>query len=54
MARGQRLPLLAGGLLADLIYADQPRVIDELEVTPDDPAFEYLNGYRSLALLQLP
>ena len=45
-----RLPLLKGGLLADLIYGDEPRLIDD--ITPllahDDPAFEYLAGFRSL------
>ncbi|HEY8505958.1 MAG TPA: PP2C family protein-serine/threonine phosphatase [Gemmataceae bacterium] len=43
-----RLPLLSGGLLAELIYGDEPRVIDDLEVRPDDPAAPYLAGYRSL------
>jgi sigma-B regulation protein RsbU (phosphoserine phosphatase) len=43
-----RLPLLSGGLLADLIYADEPRIIDELEVDPSDPAFEHLRGFGSL------
>ena len=43
-----RLPLLAGGLLADLLYADEPRVIDDLVVSPDDPAARYLSGQRSL------
>jgi len=44
----ERLPLLSGGLLADLIYGDQARVIDDLHVAPDDPAAEYLEGQRSL------
>ena len=43
-----RLPLLSGGLLGELIYGDGPRLIDEVEVAPDDPAFEYLDGMRSL------
>lgn len=45
-----RLPLLKGGLLADLIYGDEPRLIDDttLLVAADDPAFEYLSGFRSL------
>lgn len=42
------LPILEGGLLADLIYGDQPRVIDQLDVSPDDPAAKYLEGQRSL------
>jgi len=45
-----RLPLLAGGLLADLIYGDEPRLIDDLAplLASDDPAFDYLAGFRSL------
>jgi phosphoserine phosphatase RsbU/P len=44
-----RLPLLEGGLLAELIYADKPSLIDDLIVPDDDPAAEYLAGHRSLA-----
>jgi sigma-B regulation protein RsbU (phosphoserine phosphatase) len=43
-----RLPLLEGGLLAQLLYGDEPTIIDDLEVDPDDPAAAYLDGYRSL------
>lgn len=43
-----RLPVHTGGLLADLIYADQPRVIDDLELDPDDPAAVYFAGQRSV------
>src|SRR5207253_7762709 len=46
-----RLPLLTGGLLGELIYGDQPRLIDDLDVGPDDPAFEYLDGMRSLVAI---
>ncbi len=49
----ERLPVLRGGLLADLIYGDQPLVIDDLEVSPDDPAAEYLAGQRSLLAIPL-
>ena len=43
-----RLPIHHGGLLAELLYGDQPRIIDDLTVDPDDPAAEYLAGQRSL------
>ena len=43
-----RLPIHHGGLLAELLYADQPRIIDNLAVDPDDPAAEYLAGQRCL------
>ena len=45
-----RLPLLEGGLLGELLYGDEPRIIDDIEplLKPDDPALEYLQGHRSL------
>jgi sigma-B regulation protein RsbU (phosphoserine phosphatase) len=42
------LPLHEGGLIAELIYSDEPRLFDDLDIDPDDPAAEYLNGYRSM------
>jgi sigma-B regulation protein RsbU (phosphoserine phosphatase) len=45
-----RLPLFEGGLLGDLVYGDEPRLIDDLEplLGSNDPALEYLAGFRSL------
>ncbi|HEY3787917.1 MAG TPA: PP2C family protein-serine/threonine phosphatase [Urbifossiella sp.] len=43
-----RLPVYSGGLLAELLYSDEPRVIDNLELDADDPAGEYLAGQQSL------
>ena len=45
-----QLPLLEGGLLGDLIYGDEPRIIDDISplLSPDDPAFAYLEGLHSL------
>ena len=43
-----RLPVHEGGLLAELLYADQPRVIEDLALDADDPANAYLAGQRSL------
>jgi sigma-B regulation protein RsbU (phosphoserine phosphatase) len=48
-----RLPLLRGGLLADLAYGEEPQIIDDLSVTSDDPARDYLDGMRSLMALPL-
>jgi sigma-B regulation protein RsbU (phosphoserine phosphatase) len=48
-----RLPLLRGGLLAELIYADQPRLIDDLAVGADDPAAPFLAGQHSLLAIPL-
>ncbi|MDG3007821.1 PP2C family protein-serine/threonine phosphatase [Paludisphaera mucosa] len=46
----EKLPVFEGGLLAELIYADQPRIIDDIRdlVKPDEPAAEHLDGQRSL------
>jgi phosphoserine phosphatase RsbU/P len=45
-----QLPLLEGGLLADMIYGDEPRLIDDIAplLAADDPAIDYLSGFRSL------
>lgn len=52
-AERDRLPLLSGGLLSELIYGDEPLIIDDLEprLSPDDPARPYLEGMRSLMAL---
>jgi sigma-B regulation protein RsbU (phosphoserine phosphatase) len=49
----ERLPLLRGGLLADLAYGEEPHIIDDLSVASDDPARDYLDGMRSLMALPL-
>jgi sigma-B regulation protein RsbU (phosphoserine phosphatase) len=48
--QNERLPMLEGGLLGALLYADEPRLIDDIEplLSDDDPAFSYLDGFRSL------
>jgi sigma-B regulation protein RsbU (phosphoserine phosphatase) len=46
-----RLPLLQGGLLGELLYGDVPRILDDFEVSPDDPAAAYLAGQRSLTAI---
>lgn len=43
-----KLPLLRGGLFAELLYGDVPRIIDTVEFAQDDPAREYLEGTGSL------
>jgi sigma-B regulation protein RsbU (phosphoserine phosphatase) len=44
-----RLPLFDRGLLGELLYVGKPAVLNRLEVEPDDPAAEHLEGMRSLA-----
>jgi sigma-B regulation protein RsbU (phosphoserine phosphatase) len=48
-----RLPLLEGGLIAKLIYSDEPKIIDNLEVSENDPAAEYLAGHHSLMAIPM-
>lgn len=49
----ERLPLLRDGLLAELIYGNEPRVFDDLEPRLDEPAAEYLAGHRSLLAIPM-
>jgi sigma-B regulation protein RsbU (phosphoserine phosphatase) len=43
-----RLPVLEGGLMGELLYAETPRIIADLQVPGDDPAADYFAGQRSL------
>jgi sigma-B regulation protein RsbU (phosphoserine phosphatase) len=43
-----KLPMLAGGVLGELMYGEVPRLVDDFACPPDDPAFAFLTGYRSL------
>lgn len=42
-----KLPSFDRGLLGELIYGEQPRMINDLHVCEDDPAAEYFEGMRS-------
>jgi sigma-B regulation protein RsbU (phosphoserine phosphatase) len=48
-----RLPLLSGGLLGEIAYANAPVIIDDLppRLRADDPAHFYLDGFASLIAL---
>ncbi|MGH7173719.1 MAG: PP2C family protein-serine/threonine phosphatase [Gemmataceae bacterium] len=48
-----RLPLLKGGLFAELIYGDEPRLFDDVRLPDDDPAAEYVAGMASLAAIPM-
>lgn len=43
-----RLPRFDRGLLGELLYSDEPHIIDEIDVPRDDPGFEYFDGMGSL------
>ena len=49
----ERLPLFTGGLLAKLIYGGEPQVFDNLELDADEPAAEYLSGFKSLLAIPM-
>lgn len=46
----QRLPTYSSGLLGDLVYSEEPAVIDNLpdRLSRDDPAYELLRGFQLL------
>jgi len=47
------LAVHSGGLLSDLIWGDQPVIIDDLKIAPDDPGYSLLEGVGSLAAIPL-
>lgn len=48
-----RLPQIGRGLFSELIHAGRPRLIDELSISNDDPAYHYLAGQKSLLAIPL-
>ncbi|QEL17371.1 PP2C family protein-serine/threonine phosphatase [Limnoglobus roseus] len=48
IAHWDRFPVVTGGLFEELLYADEPRLIDDLVVADNDPAAGFLEGQRSL------
>jgi sigma-B regulation protein RsbU (phosphoserine phosphatase) len=49
----QRLPMFEKGLLGELLYSNEPRIINDIKIRPDDPAAEYFEGLRSLISIPL-
>lgn len=48
--RRNELPLLSGGILGEIAYANQPVIIDDLpaRLRADDPGYFYLEGFGAL------
>ena len=48
--QASELPVYKSGLLGELLYAGEPRIIDDIHevLRPDDPAASYFEGQRSL------
>ncbi len=49
----EKLPLLEGGICAEWLYGNEPQLYADFTVSPDDPAFEYLQGFRSVAVIPM-
>jgi len=49
----ERLPLMKGGILADLLYGNEPCILTDVRVSPDDPAYEHLGDMRTLVAMPL-
>ena len=47
------LPKHEGGFFAELLYNEEPVIIDDLDLDPDDPAARYLEGQRSLVAIPM-
>ena len=43
-----KLPLLQGGIMGELLYGDVPRIIDDLRLADDDPGRAYFGDNRSV------
>jgi sigma-B regulation protein RsbU (phosphoserine phosphatase) len=49
----ERLPVLSGGLLGELLYQAEAVVMNDVQIDPADPAAEILQGVRSVVSLPL-
>ncbi len=49
--QADELPILDRGIFSDLIYAEEARIIEDLQVSEDDPALEHLRGFTSLSAI---
>ncbi|MCC6428005.1 MAG: SpoIIE family protein phosphatase [Phycisphaerales bacterium] len=47
----EKLPVFDRGILGRLIYGEEPVIINDFQAERDDPAYEYMRRFRSLAAL---
>lgn len=52
-ANSDRFPTLSGGLFETLLYADEPKLLEDVRIAPGDPAAEFLAGQRSLLAIPI-
>jgi phosphoserine phosphatase RsbU/P len=48
-----QFPIVHGGLFSELLYSDEPVLMDDLSVSVTDPAAEYLDGQQSLLAIPI-
>jgi sigma-B regulation protein RsbU (phosphoserine phosphatase) len=48
-----KLPIIEGGILGELIYADEAQIINDLAVSMTDPAADFLSGHQSLVAIPM-
>lgn len=48
-----KLPLMKGGILAEMIYKEDVTFLNDFSISPDDPAYEYLQDTRSISAIPL-
>lgn len=48
-----KLPLFSGGVLGDVCYRNETTLLDDFQVPAADPAFKYLDGFRSLLAIPM-
>lgn len=48
-----RLPVLDGGALGELIYGNEAKLIDDFRVPVDDPAYPHVGKYRSAIVVPI-
>lgn len=47
------LPMFDRGFLGELIYGEEPVVVDDFEPSKDDPAYDYLTGFKSMVAIPM-
>ena len=47
----EKLPVLEGGLIGELIFGNQPKILEDFEIDESDPAAEYFQGIHSIMVL---
>ncbi|MCL4222405.1 MAG: SpoIIE family protein phosphatase [Phycisphaerales bacterium] len=49
----EKLPLIEGGVLSELVYSNEARIIDHLEIPESDPAYPHVGRFRSAIVVPI-